>query len=414
MTCNQSTDDHTELYYKAPADNTWTEIGAAETAWANFANINVEMETFIAHCFFVGHGTTDGFLPVGSLTGTTFSTTANVTSMPQGKYIKRYRDRLYVANAKSGGTEYPFRVYFSSVPSAGAITWTVASDFLDVDFGRQITGLGSNWDKLMVFTEDSAYLYDQSQFKKVWSTGCSNHRTIVNHGAYTFWCSSDGIWTSTGGQPQNISGPVIDYIRNGTPSNFFATIVDEEYCLYVGNVTVNGISYANCELVFNVPTSSWRTRENFHNMTMFARYSDSGKMRRLMGTTTGAVYNKGKYTDTTLISADDSNAIGANFELAPIHLEDLANVKRIGKLHAYAERAQALKLKARVIDRNARILTPYKPLGELTGYVNSFDIDVDKGVLLQIAGSEVGTSPYFSFYGFELELFKQSDILKNK
>ena len=122
------------------------------------------MESFLEYCFFVGYDSTDSvFLPVGSLTGVTFSTTTNVTNMPQAKYIKRYRNRLYVANCKISAALYPYRVYFASVAlGGGSLTWTVATDFIEVDYSEQITGIGENWDRLVIFTEYSAYLYDQS------------------------------------------------------------------------------------------------------------------------------------------------------------------------------------------------------------------------------------------------------------
>ncbi len=44
--------------------------------------------------------------------------------------------------------------------------------------------------------------------------------------------------------------------------------------------------------------------------------------------------------------------------------------------------------------KNVRVLTPYKPLGKLTKYINSFDVNVDKGVFIQIAGSESSMLPY--------------------
>ena len=409
-TINDETDDDTQLFYRT--SGAWTEIGAAETAWANKANINVEMEGFIGYCFFVGHGATDGFLPVGSLTGTTFSTSTNVTDMPQAKFIKRYRDRLYIAHCYTGATLYEYRVYFSSVPSAGSISWTPASDFLDVDYGEQIMGMGSNWDRLVVFTEHRAWMYDQTIWKHVWDVGCSNHRTIHSQGPYMFWADYDGVWRSTGGQPENIAGPVIDFIRNGNPRNFFATIVDEEYRLYVGTVTVDGVSYANCELTYNIPTSMWRWREFADNFTVYARYNDSGTMRQYMGADDGEVMNKGKYTDGTLVSSDDGSDIGSNFELAPIWLGSMNLKKGMRKLTAIADRAQGLSLQCRVIDRNLRTLTPYNPIGKLTKYVNDFDVNVDKGVMLQIAGSEYSTNPYWSLLGIETDIVKDSRILK--
>jgi len=411
-TVDDSTSDDTQLFYKTAAGS-WTEIGAAETAWANVAGANVEMEGFIGYCFFVGHSSTDGFLPVGSLTGTTFSTATNVTDMAQGKYIKRYRDRLYVANCRYSGTDYPYRIYFSSVPTAGAITWTPASDFLDVDFGEQIMGIGTNWDRLMAFTEYSAYAYDQSIWKKVWDIGTTSHRTIQTHNSYMFFCNGDGAWVTTGGVPQNISGPVIDFFRSGSPRNFFATIVDEEYRVYVGTVTVDGITYTNCELIWNIPTSTWRTREYAQNMTVYARYNNSGVVQQYMGDTLGKVYVKGKYTDSTLLNSDNGTAIHSNFELAPFSLGDLDAEGSLGRIVVFAERAQGVKLSARVIDKNSRVLTPYVGIGQLTKYVQSFNVDIRKGVLIQIAGAEYGSSPYWSILGMQLEIDRISKVTSN-
>lgn len=408
-TVDDATSDDTQLFYST--GGAWTEVTSAETAWANKAGITVEMEAFLNYCFFVGYGSTDGFLPVASLTGTTFSTTVNVTDMPQAKYIKRYRDQLYLANCYHSSVHYPFRVYFSSIPTAGAITWTPSTDFFDVDYGEELTGEAQNWDRLVLFTQNSAYLYDGSQLKKAWDVGCANHRTIRTQSAYMIWCDYDGVWVSTGGQPENIASPVIDFIRNGTPSNFFACMVDEEYRLYVGSVTVNGVSYAGCELIFNIPTSQWYTRELGHTMSVFAPYNDSGRIRQFMGSSLGVVYNKGKYTDNTILTSDYGLPIAANFELAPLHLEALNIRKGIREIIAFAEKAQGLKLKYRVIDRNTRALTPYQSLGELTQYVSKFKTSsVPAGVLLQIAGSENSQLPYFSFYGYALDVIKSSEI----
>jgi hypothetical protein len=290
---------------------------------------------------------------------------------------------------------------------------------LDVDFSDAITGMGTNWDRLVIFTDYSAYFYDQSTWKNVWDTGCCAHQTIKTSGAYMLWANSDGVWISTGGQPQNIAGEIIDFIRAGNPRNFFAEIVDEEYHLYVGDVTVDGVDYTNCTKIFNIPTSAWRTREYYNNITTFARFNDSCKQRLHMGSDTGEVWDKGKYTDATLYNMDAivsaaGKAIGANFELPPIHLNDISINKKLHNIYVYANRAQGLALQARVIDRNLRILTPYMPIGKLDKYVNTFQIEAKKGVILQIAGSEYGKLPYFSFYGFMLDVEKDSDILKTK
>lgn len=427
VTLDNAAGTDTELYYRASGAGSWTEIPGAETAWT-VAGQKVEMVGFIGYCFFVGYNSTaDTWLPVGSLTGTTFSTATNVTSMPQGKYIVRYRDRLYVLNVRYGAANYPYRIVASSIPVAGAITWSTSGDptdttggFLDVDYSYQITGGSVNWDRLVVFTDYNAYLYDGSSFKQVWATGCVAHRTIKNHGAYMIWANSDGVWVSTGGQPQNISGEMVDFFRNSSsPTSWFAEITDEVYCIYLGSVTVNGRSYTNCELRFNIAVSTWEAREWAGSMAIYANYFSSGKKIRYMGNADGQVWQKAKYTDSTLVSGDaqatagtGGTAIRAEFELAPIILNSLDQVKRLKSIIAYAERAQNVGLYARIIDKNSRVLMPYKPLGRLTQYINSFDVNVDDGVIIQISGSEYSTAPYFSFLGYALDIESEGEILK--
>jgi hypothetical protein len=304
------------------------------------------------------------------------------------------------------------------VPVAGAITWTAASDFFDVDFSYELTGAGENWDKMVLFTDYDCYFYDQSSLKKAFSIGCSSHDTIKNYGQYMVWANGDGVWLSTGGQPQNIASPVMDFIRSGNPRNFFSEIENEEYIMYVGNVTANGISYSNLELHFNFPTSTWWWRELYHPMTSFTKYNDSGVIRRYMGGTLGSIWDKAKYTDATLISADGVYTaftgydITAIFELPPIHLGSLNTEKIANKLNAYSERAQGVALQGRIIDRNSRVLTPYIQIGQLNKFISSFDLDLKKGVILQIRGVETSKNPYFSFYGFSIEETKHSNLLK--
>lgn len=398
-TCNDATDDDTQLFYST--GGAWTELTGAETAWANYANIKVEMEDFIGYCFFVGHGTTDGFLPRATLTGTTFGTT-NTTSMPGAKYIKRYRDRLYIANCDISGTAYPYRVYFSSVPSAGTITWTVASDFIDVDYSEAITGIEQNWDRLIIFTEYSAYLYDQDQKKKVWDTGCSAHRTIKNSGAYMIWANRDGVWVSSGGFPQNVAGRMIDFIRSANMTTAFAEIIDEEYYLYLGSVTVNGVSYSNCAIVFNIPTGTWRTEEYYDGLSMISKFYSSGEDYLYMGATDGEVHRRGKYTDSTLLTSDDGQPIHAWFQTGALAFETPADTKKIEKIVAYSDRAQGLLLKTRVYDRNTMALKGFNKLGNLTKVINEFQCNPRAGNFLQIEGVENSTNPYFSLFGFTI------------
>lgn len=421
VTVDDATSDDTQLFYKTPA-GAWTEIAAAETAWANVAGAKVEIVGFIGYAFFVGYSDVDGFLPVGSLTDTTFSTVTNVTDMPQAKYILKFNDRLLLLNVRYGGTDYPFRAVVSSIPTAGAITWDTAGaptsstgGFFDVGFEHQIMGGGMLGRNAIIFTEYESFIYTGSSLDPAWTVGCSSHRTIKSTSAYMIWVNNDGIWISTGGQPQNVGGNVADFIKAASMRSSFATLVDEIYSLYLGNVTVDGVSYSNLEINLHIPTSTFWLREYASPLAMFAPFNDSGKIRKYMGDTDGNVWNKSKYTDSTIYNSDfyiDSNnqgsAINSAFELPPIRITNLSDQQKVLKFTAMAERAQGLKIQGRVIDQNTRILTPYKPMAEITKFLETFDVNIYDGCLIQFQGTEYGSNPYWSFYGIESESIKKS------
>lgn len=409
LTMDDATGDDTQLFYNNAG--TMTEITAAETAWANKASMKVEMESFIGYCFFVGYGATDGFLPVGSLTGTTFSTSTNVTDMPQAKYIIRYRDRLYVANLYDGGA-LPYRVGISDLPVGATLGWTeyqADTGWIDVDYSDEITGLGTNWDLLLMFTKRKTYYYDQNQKKLLWNRGCDAHRTIKNSGNYIFFANRDGVWMSqNGGEPQNIAGTVIDFIRNGTPANFFSEVIDEEYHMYVGTVTVDGVAYSNVDLIFNIATLSWRWEELTNNMTSYAVYDSSGDDRLYMGDTTGAVWNKSKYTDSTPVFTDSTVSgtgvsIPVNAETKPYFFDDPSVRKRLKRITVIADRALGVEMKMRVYDRNTRALSPYQKVGQLTKYLNVFEGSNREFNMLQFEFSEYSSNEYFSILGVIVE-----------
>lgn len=215
-----------------------------------------------------------------------------------------------------------------------------------------------------------------------------------------------------GGQPQNIIGEIEEFFRAAAPLTLFAEIVDEQYFLYLGNVNVRDTAYVNLTAVFDIGKSLWWLREFADTMTIFAERNVAGKRRLYMGTSGGKVMDKGKYTDDTLVSDDDGSNISSTFILPPIHVEALQNVKKILNLTAFAERAGGLKLKARIIDRNNRIATDFEEIGELTKYVETFELDVSDGVLLQIMGVENGNKPYWIFLGHDLGVEPYGRIIK--
>ena len=399
-TVNNSAGTNLTLQYNNAG--TWTDI-VLTNAWDTFEDAEVDMESYIGYCFFVGYDSTDKvFLPVGSLTGTTFSVATNVTSMPQAKYIKRYRDRLYIANCYSSATAHPYRVYYSSIPAGGAITWTPASDFIDVDFAEAITGIEANWDRLMIFTEFSAYSYDQTSKKKVWEVGCGNYKTLKNYSTYMIWANKDNVWTSTGGQPSPIGDNILELIRQASPSNWKAEVIDDEYYLYLGATEANGISYSNCCAIYSFRTGMWRWREYYDNFTTFAKYTSGGDDYLYMGANDGMVMTQSKWTDATPIFQDDGNPILAHFRTNKMAFGDPDVQKNIESVTAYCKYAQGMSLRYRVVNKNDENLMPFQEIGTLETYINDFDGIGLQGNFIQFEGKEYGDNKPFEFYGLTI------------
>lgn len=395
-TVNNSGDTALQLFYGTTG--AWTELTDAETAWTGYEDALVEMEDFIGYCFFVGYDATDDvFLPIRSLTGTTLGTT-NTTSMPTAKYILRYRDRLYVLNCYNAAAQ-PYRTYFSSVPSAGTITWTTASDFFDVDYSESITGAGTNWDRLVIFTDYSAYFYDQDSKKKVWDVGCSQHRSIQNIGQYMIWANKDTVLASTGGFPVSIGGDIQELIRQSSSSGWRSAVVDREYVLYLGATSANGLSYTNCVATYNIDTSMWRWRELSDSITAMARVTLSGKDFLYLGASDGDVHIKAKYTDTTPVTADNGVAIKSHFRTKAYDFGDPSILKNIAKTVAYAESGLGLTLYYRLFDKKQEGLQEFKKIGTLGKVINEFSEGIS-GYFIQFEGREMSSHAPWKFHGF--------------
>jgi len=406
FTLNSSDNLNTELWYWSGSD--MYQITTA--AWATYNGQAVNMAPFLGYCFFVGSDASGNFLPVASLTGTTFSTSTNVTSMAQGKFITRYRDRLYVANCKAGGSTYPYRVYFSSVPTAGAITWTQATDFFDVDFSEEITGMGVAFDRLVIFTEYNAYVYDQlSRLQQNWP-GCVNNKSIQSSESYLFYANTDGVWCSTGGRPQCISTDINQLIRNSTKSRWSSALVDRTYTLFLGDTSANGVSYDNLSVNYDIPTGMWWWREyrgtNNTNL-LLCNVKRSGNDYLYLADGNGVVHVKSKYGDTSPVYTDNSVAISAWFRTKAFDFGDPSVEKRITKILAYAIDGSNIELRFRVLDKNQEALMPFKPIGTVKEMVNIFDRQIN-GNFIQIEGKEYSKNKYFKFLGLSLILAQET------
>lgn len=410
-TVNDSGDTALNLKYNNAG--TWTAIVGATTAWSGKQNAKVDFETFLSYLFMVGYDPTTGFISSRSMNGVTLGTT-NLTNAPDAKFIVRYRSRLYMINCFYGATHYPYRVRISPLPSSGALgDWDYTDNFFDVDYGEELTGGAANWDILILFTKRKAYRYDQTQLKELWRVGCSNHRTIKSFNDFLFFADRNGIWVSqNGGRPVNVAGKILPLIKSADSDNFFSEIIDEEYHMYIGDASINGKSYTNTEVIFNIPTSTIRWRELGSPIAVYETYDNAGEDRLYMGgNADGSVWERSKYTDEQSaqvysdgkVGSTEGVEINALMETSQDPLSDPKKKKRLTSITTFSERAGGMYLMMRGIDDNVDALNEYNSVGEIDKLIKTFTPPNDEFNILQLAVQDKSSLPYTSLFGIMID-----------
>lgn len=300
------------------------DLGSPITSWTSItsgtitgrAGAEISAVNYLGKVFGVGiDGST--YLSPFTISTITYSTAdSDLTSMAKGKYIVKYRDLLYVLNCYITTTKYSSRAYFCSTPTAGAITWTVATDFIEFgyDDGDEITGGCEAFDRLIVFKHFSMWKYDETERKQIADIGCDSFKSIVKVDGIPYWFNRFGIWRWGGAQPQLISNKVglfIDAITQTNLANCIGVQYNREYRLFIGDVTVNGISYTNTWLCFDTQKEKWYVRCTFNTVKSASLFIEASKQRTYFGDDDGYVYKFANKVDN--IYSDNGNEIDSFF-----------------------------------------------------------------------------------------------------
>lgn len=277
--------DGTDYKWAYRTTGNWTL--QAPTEWANYGDSQPSVANYLGKAFIVGHKSGSTFLPNAAINETTFSTSdSDITNMPQGKFVVRYRDLLYVLYAKVDGTVYPSRAYYCDDPTGGSISW----DNTDVNFvefgyddGDEITGAVDALDRLIVFKRFSMWKYDESSRIKIADIGCESYRSIVKINGIPYWSNHKGVWCWKGAYPELVSAKAqkfFDAIDQATLGDQVACMYnEEEYRLFIGDVTVDGYEYQNTWFCFNTRTENCYIRCTHHSATAACNYVQDNKRR---------------------------------------------------------------------------------------------------------------------------------------
>lgn len=275
---------------------TWTDIsGATYTVDAKF-----RFATFLDLVFVVN----SKFDAPKSWDGAAGMTSAQLTSAPSGQFINVFKSRLYIA----GTSANPDRVLFSSIPTiGGSITWSPTTDYLDVNpsDGMNITGLANTGTLLLIFKERALYRWNgrATDADLVVDVGTTSQESIASRNGATYFFNPYGIWITDGGYPIRISKPIqrwIDAISPSYHTSVTGACDDDHYYCSIGDVTVDGVAYANVVLNYTISTKTWSVRLYPEQITAFANFiGSSGQYGIMAGNDDGDVldYNVGS-TDT--------------------------------------------------------------------------------------------------------------------
>jgi hypothetical protein len=255
-------------------------------------------------------------------TGGTF----DLANMPGGNtcgLCAEFLDKIYIA----GDDSEPDRLYFSSLPAAGAINWADPdeSGYIDIEpenGGGGITALTKVPGYLLVFKERSMHRWNsETTFpESLVNIGTPSQESVISHaGICAFFSASSrdsiGFYATQGGRPVPISHLKTKNIQKwvaAIPVENYANIVgwgDETHFFWsVGNLTVNGQVYKNVVFRWSVHTGEWSIRSYPQRFTVGTDYvNPSGEAFSVVGTDNGEVIEMDKpqtYSDYVTVDGE--------------------------------------------------------------------------------------------------------------
>lgn len=211
--------------------------------------------------------------------------------------IEVYKSRVYV----TGDSAFPSRLFFSSVISSqGNITWTPATDFVDINpgDGEDVTGLKRYSLELLFFKPNYIYRFkttgvDPDPMIKI---GTRSNESIVEGKKGLYFHHDTGFYQYTGNYPTELSRPIIDIIQN-IPYSQYANIVgwnDIDHIYWsVGNVTIpetyGSLTIKNCVVRYTESTQVWTVYSYASDIRRAIAYNNGTSLTRIVGLDNGVV-----------------------------------------------------------------------------------------------------------------------------
>ncbi len=284
--------------------------------------------------------------------------------------VEVYKSRVYA----TGDPASPSRLWFSSVIStAGNITWTPATDFVDINpgDGEGMTGMKRYALELLLFKPNYIYRFKTSGVDPdpLIKVGTRSQESIVEGKRGLYFHHDTGFYRYSGGYPVEISRPVSDWVA-AIPFSQFDDIIgwnDSDHIYWsIGNITISetkeSITYKNAVLRYTESSDVWTL------------YSLAFDVRRAMTFNSGSALSRIIANDMGVVATQDSGVTDLG-EMIKYRLRtkwydwnEMGQRKIIQKLVAICEKSQGAELKYRIDEE-----LEFKPIGQMKKLTNYFD-----------------------------------------
>jgi hypothetical protein len=235
--------------------------------------------------------------------GGTFDTTVVPATLPKGDFIQAgYGGRVWVADASKDILYYTDIVQSTNGTSyVTPLTFTLTTNFISTfspQDGESITGLFRVPKALLLFKENHIYrIYSPTNVDAypAYNVGTFSQESIVQAKDGLYFHHSSGFYKfAYDTQPTEISRRVIDFVK-AIPRSSYANIIGvydgyDSVKWSVGSITVEGVTYANCQMRYSISTQVWTVYDYAGtNITALIRYDNGTTIEQVAGTSTGLV-----------------------------------------------------------------------------------------------------------------------------
>lgn len=321
----------------------------------------------------------------------------DVGNFPEGKYASVYKDQVCVAGVAGS----PDSIFISSVPNAGAISWTTDNREIVVnpEDNSNVTGLGEIANLLIIFKDRSMYRWNNRSIEadEVTSVGCSSQESIAVGAGLMFFFNAKGIWVTMGDQPVRISRPVQKWI-DGMSASFYDDVAgycdNMHYFCSIGDCTIDDKTYSNVVLRYTIDTKEWTVYSYANQFRVFTLFIDSGTEKIVGGDTTARVLQIESSSLT-----DNGTDISFELETQELDFGSRGIFKEITeRIMLYGENTNNVTLSVNLVNPESR---KTQTIGSATKNIVGFPLSL-RANLFSFSITGVSSTARYIFRGIEL------------